>query len=517
MTGPAATPPPHRTPLRAFAGSLGLALGALAVAVPINLLLDASSLSRVFLVAVLISGATYGLWPSLFASLISVLIYDFFFIPPLYSLTVSSGQDLINLALFAVTAIIVSSLAARVRRYAVAADQRALTAEKLSAFNRRLAEAETSQDVLDTAAEQMSALLHRPVALLFPAADANAGDVAVKAHHPAEAMPDDASRKLVAGWWRAAGSRPAQQRFVHGTWQFLPLQNSDEPLGVVGIQTRPGQSGTDIDHDPLLNALVEQTTMAIERLALRERSENARIHAEAERLRAALLASISHDLRNPLAAIVGSASGLERHWPVLEDAAKAELVRNIRSEAERLDVFIANLLDITRIEAGVVTPRREAIFLSEAIGTALNQATRVLAGHRVTIDAPEDLPLVEADSPLLQQAIYNIIENAAKYAPAGSLIQIEARARDQTVQLRVLDEGPGIPETELHRVFDKFYRATNVSHQGGTGLGLAISRGFIEAMQGSIEIANRDDRSGTVVALKLPTASERKLCELEIS
>jgi two-component system sensor histidine kinase KdpD len=492
-------------------GTLCIAFGALAVAFPINLLLDQSSISRVFLVAVLITAISYGLWPSLFASLISALIYDFFFIPPFYSLSVSSTDDLINLALFVVTAVIVSSLAARVRRYAVAADQRALTAEKLAKFNRRVSEGVTLQKVLDSAAAEMSALLRRPVALLFP----EGGEVTVKARYPAHAVPDADCLQAVAALWASPARGTGRDQFVVGTWQFHPLQTSDEPRSVVGIQTLGGDA--DLDHDPLLGALTEQMALAIERLVLRERLENARLHAETERLRTSLLASISHDLRNPLASIVGSASGLQRHWDKLPDDAKLASIRTIRSEAERLDGFIANLLDITRLEAGVVRPRRDPVFLSDVLGAAVAQATRMLADHRLATDMPEDLPLVEADAALLQQVLHNVIENAAKYSPPGSLISVIACAQGQAVQVRVLDEGPGIPEEEQELVFEKFYRAKNVVQQNGTGLGLAICRGFVEAMRGTIAVANRDDGHGMTVAFTLPIASQQACHELEIS
>jgi two-component system sensor histidine kinase KdpD len=294
------------------------------------------------------------------------------------------------------------------------------------------------------------------------------------------------------------------------------LQTSENAAGVVAIHVLHHQTETDLD--PLLNALVEQTALAIERLALRERLEDARLHAETERLRSALLASISHDLRNPLAAIVGSASGLEQQWHKLPDEAKIALLHTIRSEADRLDVFIANLLDITRIEAGVVKPRRDAIDVSDVLNAAVNQASRLLSAHRLALDIQADMPLVMADVALLQQVMYNVIENAAKYSSPGSLIRITTQVEGQAMQIHVLDEGPGIPEAELELVFEKFYRAMNVPRQNGTGLGLAICRGFVEAMHGTIELSNRDDRHGTIVALTLPVASQQQIFhELEIS
>jgi two-component system, OmpR family, sensor histidine kinase KdpD len=497
-------------------GTLAIALGACAVAFPINLLLGQVSLSRVFLVAVLISGITYGLWPSLFASLMTVLIYDFFFLPPVYSLTVASSQDLLNLILFGITAVIVSTLAARVRRYAITADKRALTAEKLAAFNRRVAACVTLPDVLDTATEQMAALLHRPVALLL----SDAGHPTISHCHPPHALPDTASLAALAEQWPTLLSGPGNARVACGKWAFLQLPTRDAPNTVVGVQALHSPLGTDSEprlDDPLFVSLTENMALAIERQAVRERLEDSRIHAEAERLRSALLVSISHDMRNPLAAIVGSASGLDRQWDALGDAAKRALLHTIRTEAERLDLFIANLLDITRIEAGVVRPRREPAYLSDVLGTALDQATRILADHRVTIDMPSDLPLVEVDTGLLQQVLYNVIENAAKYSPIASRISITARSLEGFVELHILDEGPGVPDEERELVFEKFYRAKNVPRQSGTGLGLAICRGFLNAMRGTIDMNNRRDQHGTVVAITLPIASQQVLCELEIS
>jgi two-component system sensor histidine kinase KdpD len=509
------TPPPiawlHRwSDHHPFAGSLCLVLGAFAIALPINLLLPGAGFSRVFLVAVLISGASYGLWPSLFATLISVMIYDFFFTTPYYSLTMDSTDDIINLSLFAIVAVVISTLTARVRRYTVAADRRALSAEKLSIFVKELSDAVTLQEVLDTAANQMSTLLHRPVVLLFP----QSGEPVVKARWPDNADPD-AACVLAASTWAASSSRTGHDRFASRKWLFYPIRTSDEHPGVVGIQALRGELAAHIEADPLLDAMAEQIAPGIERVVMREHMVEARVQAEAEHLRSALLASVSHDLRNPLASIVGSASGLDRQWPVLEEEAKIALVRTVRNEAERLDVYIANLLDMTRIESGVIKPRREAIDLSDVLGAALNHAARVLAQHRLTIDAPADLPLVEVDTVLLQQVLYNVIENAAKYSPVGSLIRITARGHEQTVHIQVLDEGVGIPEAEQALVFEKFYRAKNVERRGGTGLGLAICRGFLEAMHGSIELANRDDQHGTVVIITLPVAVLPAFSELE--
>ena len=220
------------------------------------------------------------------------------------------------------------------------------------------------------------------------------------------------------------------------------------------------------------------------------------------------MTSISHDLRTPLASILGSATSLKSYGPMLDDAARLELTSTIQEEAERLNRFIANLLDMTRLESGAIRPRADAVDLSEVVGSALERVGRILAGHRVTMDLAADLPMVEIDAVLFEQALFNLLDNAGKYAPAGSLITVRARPEPGRVRVEVLDEGDGIPPEDVERIFDKFYRVHAQDRQrAGTGLGLAICRGFVEAMGGTIAAANRRDRSGAVFTLTLPEAT----------
>jgi two-component system sensor histidine kinase KdpD len=228
--------------------------------------------------------------------------------------------------------------------------------------------------------------------------------------------------------------------------------------------------------------------------------------AEADRLRQALLTSISHDLRTPLAAILGAAGTLRDFDADLGDAARADLLGTVVAEAERLNRFIANLLDMTRLESGAVAPARTPQDLAEVIASALERAARVLSHHHVTVDLADDLPMVEIDPVLFEQALFNLLDNAAKYAPEGSTVLIEARPTAAGgAAIRVVDEGEGIPPDEIERVFDKFHRV----HKGdrvraGTGLGLAVCRGFVEAMGGRVTAGNRADRAGAAFTVTLP-------------
>jgi two-component system sensor histidine kinase KdpD len=222
-------------------------------------------------------------------------------------------------------------------------------------------------------------------------------------------------------------------------------------------------------------------------------------------LRAALLTSISHDLRTPLASILGSATSLMAQGDALDASTRADLTRNIQDEAERLNRFIGNLLDMTRLESGPLALRTGPVELSDTIGSALRRASRILTGHRTQVILQPELPMLDLDEVLFEQVLFNLLDNAGKYAPAGSLITVKAWQDGGQVVVQVLDEGPGIPVDDLDRVFEKFYRVGGADRRrAGTGLGLAICRGFVEAMHGSISAGNRTDRSGAVFTMRLP-------------
>jgi two-component system sensor histidine kinase KdpD len=482
--------------IRPYLGSLAIALGALAVAVVIDRSLDAHSPSRVFLVAVLLSAIAYGLWPSVFASLNSAVAYDYFFLPPVYSLTIDTTEGMIDFGLFVLVALTISTLAARVRRYALAADARALTAEALSTYTQRQALGLSVQEILHLAADQMSALLRIPVAIIM-----TDGDVPiVNAACPPHVVPGLASLRTAVAWWALRPDADANEDFVVDDWWFRCLRGADETLGLIATKRSRSRQSERAAQQKLLSALADQTGLAIDRGRLRERLDQSRLNAETERLRSAVLTSISHDLRNPLALIAVSASALERQWDLLGDVSKLLMARTIRRETERLDDFIGKLLGVTRIESKMVSPDRRPVF----------------ADHRVTIDVPDDLPPVQSDVVLLQQVLYNVIENATKYAPPASQIRIVAREQGQSVSITVLDEGAGIPDVDLERIFDRFYRAQSAEALAtGNGLGLVICRGFLAVMAGTIEASNRDDRSGAAFTITLPTAAQRQLCEVE--
>jgi two-component system, OmpR family, sensor histidine kinase KdpD len=255
----------------------------------------------------------------------------------------------------------------------------------------------------------------------------------------------------------------------------------------------------------LFGALADQAAVAIERVALAGTLAEARLLAETERLRAALLTSISHDLRTPLASILGAASSLRNFSDRYDARQRDELLATLQEEAERLNRFVGNLLDMTRLESGAIELRAELFDIAEIVGAALHRAADVLARHRVQLDLAPDLPMLRVDALLLEQALFNLLDNAAKYAAPGGRIDLSARRESGAVAIAICDEGPGIPPTELERVFDKFHRVqAQDRRRAGTGLGLAICRGFVEAQGGLISAANRTDRSGAILTIRLP-------------
>jgi two-component system sensor histidine kinase KdpD len=281
---------------------------------------------------------------------------------------------------------------------------------------------------------------------------------------------------------------------------------------VIGIdRDEPGPILTP-DQQRLLDALADQAALAIERVNLVEDVDRARLVVETDRLRAALLTSISHDLRTPLASILGSATSLATQDEALDRATRLDLIRTIQEESERLNRFICNLLDMTRLESGPMKLRTGPIELSDVISSALRRANKILAAHRTQVNRDPDLPMLDLDDVLFEQVLFNLLDNAAKYAPFGSLVTTTARRQNSQVCVQVIDEGPGIPPTDLPYVFDKFYRTGGADRRrAGTGLGLAICRGFVEAMHGTITATNRTDQTGAAftIALPVPVNAER--------
>jgi two-component system, OmpR family, sensor histidine kinase KdpD len=492
-----------------------LVLLAIPLGIGLHTVLGITNVALVFLTAILIGAVLHGLGPSLFACVAAMLAYNFFFLPPLYTFTIADPENVVALFFFAVVALIASNLAARVRGQAMSARLRARVTDDLYQFSRKLTVAVTQDDLLWATAHQIAMMLKVRVVLLLP----ENGIFAVRAGFPPEDMLDEAD--LAAAKWSWEKNHIAgrgSDTLPGGKWLFQPMRTGRGPLGVVGIiRDEPGPLLTP-DQQRLLDALADQAALAIERVGLARDLHQARLQVETDRLRSALLTSISHDLRTPLASILGSATSLRSQDAILDAPTKDGLLATIIEESDRLNRFIGNLLDMTRLESGALKPGTGLTELSDVIGAALQRASKILAHHRIEVDLPAGLPMLALDMVLFEQVLFNLLDNAAKHAPAGSLITISASHDANTVTLRIIDEGDGVPDADLDRIFEKFYRSGGADRRrAGTGLGLAICRGFVEAMQGTITARNRTDRQGAMFIIVLPVPVNALLPEEETS
>lgn len=494
--------PKRRFQLKTYVRSTVFMSTAVVTGILLDRTLDVRNLALVFLMGVLASTVRGGLAAGLYASILGAFSFNFFFLEPRYTLTVRDPESFVALMFFLGTALVASNLTATVQRQAAAARQRARTTEDLYLFSKKLAGTGTLDDVLWATAHQMASMLKVRVVILLPENDT----IAVKAGYP----PDDslADADIAAAKWawehnrpagRAADTLPGAKRL------YLPMRTGRGAIGVVGLDNDKHGPLLTPEQQRLFDALADQAALAIERIHLVADVDEAKLSAETDRLRTALLTSISHDLKTPLAGIMGAAGTLKDFGTGLSEDNKQDLLKTIIDESERLNRFIVNLLDMSRIESGAMQPNTAQHFLGDIVGSALGRATKITGERRVEVMIPDDLPMVKVDPVLFEQVLFNLIDNAAKYSLDNTKISLTAWAEDYHVKIRITDEGIGIPPGDFERIFDSFYRVRKIDHvKAGTGLGLSICRGFVEAMGGTIKAENRLDRQGAVFTITLP-------------
>jgi two-component system, OmpR family, sensor histidine kinase KdpD len=473
------------------------------VAILLRHVVPVESLSLFFLVGVLVAATRYGLWPSVYAGLLSFFIYNYFLTEPYYTLAVAKESDLVTLFLFLAVAVATGNLAGRLRGQVRTQRAIARRITNLFEFSRRVASVASLDDVVWAAVHHVASTLQCASLILTP--DKH-GKLAILGGYP----PED---QLEAKDWGAANwawekSEPAgwnSQTLPSSSWLFLPMKTAEKRLGVIGVRFARNRYLTP-DERRLLNALIDQVAIAIERTQLAADMEETRVLSETESLRAALLSSVSHDLRTPLVSIIGAASSLLESDAALGAKGRQALAETIRDEGDRLNRYVQNLLDMTRLGYGSLTINRGPVDLREVVGRSLHRLGRTLSGHTIERDLPENLPDVAGDPVLLEQVITNILDNASKYAPAASPIGVAAKVVAGWVRLTISDEGAGIAPGDRERIFDMFYRARAGDGQpAGTGLGLAICKGIVDAHGGRIEIGyTTEDGRGTRITLVLP-------------
>lgn len=453
-----------------------------------------------YLFGIVLVSLRWGLGPSLFAAVVAVLAFDFFFVPPFYTFAVADLRHTVTFAVMFLVAAVISGLTKRVRDQAESAREREVRTASLYALSRALAAAKTRREILVAGTKQIQEVFGGRVAALVP----TPGAKLASAVDETWTYLVDEKELAVAEWvWengRAAGVGTDTLPSAQAT--YLPLEGSEGRLGVLGIV--PGDERMSAEHERQhLEAFLAQMGSALDRVRLARDAQEAQLRVEAEQLRNSLLSSVSHDLRTPLAVITGAATTLTNDK--LDPAAKRDLSDTIVQEAERLNRLVRNLLDMTRVEGGALTLNKEWQPVEEVVGSALGSLEHVLGSRPITTDLSRGL-VAPFDAVLVQQVLVNLLENAVKYAGADTPITVSARGKKREVELTVADRGPGLPPGDEARIFEKFYRAEK-GKGGGVGLGLTICRGIVTAHGGRIWANNRDG-GGAAFHFTLPIEGE---------
>ncbi|HLI67182.1 MAG TPA: sensor histidine kinase KdpD [Caulobacteraceae bacterium] len=486
------------------------AAGMVAAATAISFVLDRYStgadLAMIFLASVLAAGLAYGFRPALTAGALAVLSYNFFFLEPRYSLVIGHATDVFTFAIFIAVAGATGWLSGRVRDQAVVSAQRASAVTALLAASRRLSAAAVQSEAAQALAEQASAAAGGRAVVLMPEGEA----LEQAAAHPAPvALSTGAVAAARWAWEKGEPAGAGTGTLPQVGWTFWPLQGLKGRAGVAGVEAS-GPMGA--DEERLLSAMLDQGAVALERAELAAATVENEALRRSDKLRAALLNSISHDLRTPLSTVLGAATTLIDYGKTLKADVRSDLLVSIREEAERLNRYVGDLLDMTRIEGGALKTRAEPTDVRDVLAAAIERVSRRLEKRRLVRDFPRDLSLVDTDPGLLEQALVNILENAVAYSPDETEVDVAAYEDRANVVISIEDEGPGIPPGDIDRIFERFRRLDEPSDRGqrnkGAGLGLSIAKGFVEAMNGRIAAASPlVNGRGTRILISLPKAT----------
>jgi two-component system sensor histidine kinase KdpD len=465
-----------------------------------------------FLLGVVFVAARLGRGPAIFASIAAVFLFNFFFTEPRYTFAVTDTRYLFTFTVMLVIALIISALTSRIRDQVELSRQRERHTEALYRLSRRLAGTSGSHQLVAAAEAQLSEIFGSEVVIFLP----NSQDVLRPALRRGRGFAESPAEVAVASWVYDRGqlAGAGTDTLPNAQALYLPLVNPEGTVGVLAIRPTDVERLLTTDQRHLLETFASQIALALARDRFAEEAQHALAQIETEKLRSSLLSSVSHDLRTPLATIAGASSSLLTAKG-LNAETRVELLQTIYDEAERLSRLVENLLSMTRIESGSVKINTQWQHIEEVIGTALHRLSRQLTEHSIkTIIAP-DMPLVPFDGLLMEQVLLNLIDNAAKYAPAGSPIEISAWNDRGEVIVQVADRGPGLAPEEVERVFEKFYRGQQAATSRGAGLGLAICRAIMQAHGGRIWAQNRAG-GGACFSFSLPLAASPPVVALDV-
>jgi two-component system sensor histidine kinase KdpD len=482
--------------IRAYVESLFM----VAVATGIGLLIaprwGSSAVDLIYLVPVIASASLFGFGPGVTSALASALAYNFFFTQPVHTFRIHSPADVVTVVMLLAVALVVSQLAAAMRAQARKALANAARQATIAGFAGDLLPCIDAERIGLTSCTNLARLFDCNAVMLVE----RGGEPVAIASEPrhAELTPADYGAAAIVFREGEVVGR-GSPRLSPADWLFYPVKSDGKVLATLGLARDDGRAPVTDEQSPLLTNLIDQMALALERSNLERQLRDVAALRERDRLRGALLSSVGHDLRTPLTAILAAAAELR------QADAPGLLVDTIDDEGAKLGRYIANLLDMARIEAGSIHLHEEAVDLVDAVGAALRDLKQRAAAHRVDVELPADLPLVRTDPHLLHHVLLNLFDNAMRYSASGSIVRIAGQCRDEGVSLSVIDQGPGLPDAP-HDMFDRFARIAGSDRKGGAGLGLGIVKGFADALGVKVEARNNDDR-GATFTLKFPPTS----------
>ena len=493
------TPAPGGIDWCGYRDALGAVAAATAIAWAISQISELSNVVMLYLLAIVAVATRHGRGPSAVASIVSVAAFDVFFVPPYLTFAVSNARYALTFVVMLVVGLMIGNLTARVRAQAEALRRREQRTAALYAMSRELASVRGVADLAAVVVRHVCEVFRTAVVLVVP--DPH-GQLAVRAS--AGGLRMDAAEIAVAGWvfehQQPAGSGTSMLPGARAL--YVPLVAASRVVGVLGVRPVDARELEAPDQRRHLEAFTNQAALAIDRSRLADEAQAAELRVQTERLRSSLLSSVSHDLRTPLASITGAVSTVLDNDARLSPEKRRELLESAHGEAERLNRLVRNLLEITRLESGAMTPRREEHSLEEVVGSALTHLRARTEGRPLEVHLPPDLPLIEIDGILVEQVLINLVDNAATYTPPGSPIRVLVTATDRSLTVEVADRGPGLPPGKEGKVFEKFYRGTPAISPGA-GLGLAICKAIVEAHGGGI-LARNLPEGGLAVRFTLP-------------
>ena len=495
--------------LARYGGTVGALLLVTAVFVPVREHIGLLNIGLIYLTLVIGATILAGRWAGILASFLGFTLFNFFLVPPYLTFFVAEVQNILALVVFLGVSLLLSRLIGDAREQARLAQRRAEDVSRLYELSQAIIGAERRDEVLPAIAAKVRAVFEvQQCWILLPTPDQRLQVVAGGAQG---ARLLTRSEQALAAWVFAhgkaagAGEAPAPQPPgpAAGGVAFVPLRAGGRTLGVLGVADTPGGRPLAPAERTVLGTFADQTAVALERLTLLQEAQRAEVLARADELKSALISTVSHDLRTPLASIIAAVTSLLEPTMQWEEATRREFLQSIYDEAQRLNRLVGNLLDMSRIESGVLRPAQDWYGIDEVITAVTRRLEASLAPYRVTVDVAADLPLLLLDFTEIDQVLTNLLENAVRYTPPGTALRISAQRRGPEVAVSVADSGPGVPPEDLARLFDKFYRIEGRSRPQGMGLGLAISKGLIAAHGGRI-VARNVPGGGLQITFTLP-------------